>query len=111
MENEQIKQIINQMEVIDSKIVTSTDDINLAKELGNNVFANEKKDLIVLKYVIVNNEVTCYILNSNNKILSVGSAYCHNDDEFSLFKGMNLAELRAKKNMYEYFEGELLKEL
>jgi hypothetical protein len=55
-----------------------------------------------IKFYQNDNTITCIItLGSNNNFKGVGVAKCHPEDNFDLFEGILIAELRARSDFYK----------
>ena len=66
-------------------------------------------DKEILKYVRKGNTIECTISNKNGKFK--GLARRHEDDKFSYKSGMELARVRAMKNMYAEIESYLVNKM
>lgn len=102
---DRIEQLEKTLEEMNKKVVLLRGTI---VENGG-IFVKEKAEELDLSRIRVRLEmevvkegrvITCTLTSASENIKGIGIARCCEDDTFNLSKGMRLAEMRARQNLY-----------
>lgn len=110
----QPKIILNREILTTETIIDKIESENLSKEKydGLKTMVIENKIIELKEFARTGNRITCLMYDSNGKVVAKGIAKCNTSyDDFDYSVGLQLAELRAKVNLYKTIEKEIIDKL